>query len=137
MPPPEETYHQIAGFPPIPQSWWSTQQHNYYCTDAINEHQCLAFTADMNQDGTNEVLNCYIRNGDSTWIRCRTWQHQEATWEDIESQSFYFESEDERDQSWEKLLNGEFEIRPKTWFDLYIAPVTQSSQSIESTESAS
>lgn len=136
MPPPEETYHQIAGFPPIPQSWWSTQQQNYYCTDAINEHQCLAFTADMNQDGENEVLNCYIRNGDSTWIRCRTWQHQEATWEDIESQSFYFDSEDERDQSWKKLLNGAFEIRPKTWFDLYIPTVTQSTQPTESTESS-
>lgn len=121
-PNPQESYLQIDNHTEIPLSWWETQYNNYYCTEAIDDYKCLAFTADMNQDTNDEVLNCLMRKGDYPWIRCTTWQEKSDNWQEIETLSFHFKTKAERDKSWEKLLSGQFEMRPKTWLDLYIIP---------------
>lgn len=119
---PQDTFKIANHSNSIPQSWWESQNDNYYCTTASNAHQCLVFTQDMNTDGIDDIVSCFIRRGDYPWIRCKIWQENKNQWQEIEGQSFSFDTILERDQAWDKLLNKEIEVRRKEWLDLYIAP---------------
>ncbi|MFY3769432.1 hypothetical protein AHYW_003096 [Providencia manganoxydans] len=100
----------------LPKSWWDMEdkEHEYYCISLYHSYNCLGFMADANQDGQDDVVMCYASE-DSGSFDCIIWQEKHDTWSIVDRQANHYQSVEERDQAWQKLLDGQFNLKPKEW----------------------
>lgn len=104
---------------PLPDSWQSEQNDEYYCTSRRDPYNCIGFMLDVNQDGHDEVVMC-MTHQQSTTVECKIWQQKQDTWDFIESQYLHFNYRTERDQAWDKIYQGKVHLQVKTWQALSI-----------------
>lgn len=101
---------------PLPESWWTKRNKDsvWYCTARYDPYHCLGFVADVNQDGQNDVVMCYSPTEGSNF-ECLIWQETESEWAVADRQASQYNSTEERDDAWKKLLDGQFNLTPKEW----------------------
>ncbi|ENG7679564.1 DUF7057 domain-containing protein [Providencia stuartii] len=100
----------------LPESWWS-QTRESSCINNYHPPHCLGFMADINQDGQNEVIICRA-SPKSDSLACTIWQYQITDWKLIDHQISHYDSVAQRDNAWDKLLNGQFKLVPKEWLQV-------------------
>ncbi|MBP6120922.1 MULTISPECIES: DUF7057 domain-containing protein [Providencia] len=116
----KEVLIQAKGSPQIPDSWFTLGNNNsnaWYCTSSYNPYDCLGFMADVNQDGTDEVVMCHSYPT-STSFECFIWQETTDSWTLADTQASSFESIEKRDEQWTKLLEGKFKLISKEWLQV-------------------
>ncbi|WP_265497252.1 DUF7057 domain-containing protein [Providencia rustigianii] len=105
---------------PIPQSWFSMGDDisgSWYCTNYYSPQSCLGFMADVNQDGHDDIVMCHSEAEISNY-ECIIWQSTADTWNVIEEQITHFDDIPSKKAAWDKLLNGQYQLKPKAWLEI-------------------
>ncbi len=116
----EEVLIVAKGSPAIPTSWFAMENQinsAWYCTSYYSQYDCLGFMADVNQDGKNDIVMCYSYPSSSSF-ECGVWQETTDAWAQVDTQANSFDTTQERDEVWNKLLEGQFKLTTKSWLQI-------------------
>jgi hypothetical protein len=72
---------------------------------------------DANNDGTDDVVMCYSIP-ESLDYECTIWQSADNTWKLVDTQREVFDDMQFKKTAWDKLLNNQFMLKPKTWLQI-------------------
>ena len=116
----QEVLIVAKGSPAIPTSWFAMENQinsAWYCTSYYSQYDCLGFMADVNQDGKNDIVMCYSYPSSSSF-ECGVWQETTDAWAQVDTQANSFDTTQERDEVWNKLLEGQFKLTTKSWLQI-------------------
>lgn len=105
---------------PLPQSWFDIEDEirdAWNCTNYYSNYECLGFMTDANSDGTDDVVMCYSIP-ESLDYECTIWQFVDNTWKLVDTQREIFDDIAYKKAAWDKLLNNQFILKPKTWLQI-------------------
>lgn len=103
--------------PELPSSWFAMGNDissAWFCTSYYSPYMCLGFMADVNQDNKDDIVMCQAYPS-GTSFECNVWQETTETWTLVDTQTNSFDSTQERDEVWNKLLEGQFKLTTKPW----------------------